>query len=293
VQLRIAASDDRRVLALNVSAPGVQVWRTSAGHLIAHGYRQGTACWMHWPALAAFHFADGDPFITAFTEPGVTRAAVEDVYRRGVLPMAIQALGREALHASGVLAASGVIAVAARSHTGKSTFAYAFSRRGFPQWADDGVVLQMERGSVTSVPLPFQVRLRPESSQLFGFSDAGFRQFTPDVIVAGDDPRAVPVAAICLLRRLDSASAGSPPAVVTRLHPADAFTEVLIHAHEFNPFDVSRRRRMLEAYLQAVAMLPVFDVQFMPGREQLDSVLDIVTEALGLTLPRRVQESVA
>src|SRR5581483_4905194 len=150
MQLRFAAPDERRPDAPDVSAPGVQTWRTPAGELIARGYRQGPTCWMHWPALAAFRFGDGDPFITAFPDRGASRAVIEDVYRRGVLPMAIQALGREALHASGVLTDAGVIAFAARSHTGKSTFAYALSRRGFPQWADDGVVVDVEEGRVTT-----------------------------------------------------------------------------------------------------------------------------------------------
>ena len=292
MKLRFATPDELWPAALDLSAPGVHAWHTPSGDFIAHGYQQDSTCWMHWPSVAAFRFGDGDPFITAFIEPGASHAIVEDVYRRGVLPMAIPALGREALHASGILAGSGVVAFAARSHTGKSTIAYGLSRRGFLQWADDGVAFSVEGGRVTTVLLPFHVRLRPESSRLFGFDDPVFRQFAPEVPVAGAAARPIPLAGICLLRRMDSAPAGGA-AVIEPIAPSQAFATVLIHAHEFNPFDQDRRRRMLQAYLEVAATVPVYDVRFAPGREHFDAVLDAITGTLGLRPPRQAQESVA
>ena len=237
---------------------------------------------MHWPSLAAFRFADEElPSITAFVEPGVSTFAVEDVYRRSVLPMAIQALGAEALHASGVMAAGGVVAFAARARTGKSTIAYALSRRGFCQWADDAVALRVAGGQVMTMPLPFEVRLRPESSALFGFDQRRFRQFAPDVVVAQAEATSVPLAAVCLLRRMENQTP-TVPAVIGRLTPQRAFSAVLTHAHEFNPHDVERRKRMLHAYLELVDTVPVYDVQFAVGGEWLDGVLDTLIETLSL-----------
>lgn len=232
---------------------------------------------MQWPGVATFRFAAGDPFLTAFPSPGISAALIADVYRRGVLPMALQALGREALHASAILAPGGVVAFAARSQTGKSTFAYGLSRRGFAQWADDGVVLEIEGTTARAIPLPFDVRLRAESSGAFGMDETRFRQFAPEHAVTRD-VGATPLAAIVLLER--DAELSTPAASVA-LAPTDAFAAVLVHAHEFNPFDTERRRRMLEAYLDLVSMVPVHLVRFRPGFEYFDRVLDAIADTIG------------
>ena len=277
MQLRVATRGERQPPARGVDAPGVHVWRTADGELIAYGYREDATCWMHWPSVGAFRFDATEPCITAFVEPGVSRPLVDDVYRRSVLPMARQALGDEALHASGVLTSRGVVAFAGRSHAGKSTFAYALSRRGFAQWADDGVVIRVSGGAVHAVPLAFQVRLRPESSRLFGEHARALRQFDPPVSIP-PSTGGTPLAAICLLERLDAATA----TLVEQMDPARAFTSVLVHAHEFNPHDDARRRRMLEAYLELVAAVPVFTVQFPSGAEHMDDVFACVTRALNV-----------
>ncbi len=70
--------------------------------------------------------------------------SIEDTYRRGVLPLVLQLRGHEVLHASAVSTASGLLVLCGVSGTGKSTFAYGLSRRGYPLWADDAVVLDIE-----------------------------------------------------------------------------------------------------------------------------------------------------
>ena len=256
---------------MDPSGRDVHIWRTPTGQPIAYGCTHDGTSWMQWPGVAAFRFAPGDPFLTAFPAPGTSDALITDVYRRGVLPMALQALGHEALHASGVLAPSGVVAFAARAHSGKSTFAYGLSRRGFPQWADDGVVVEVEEGRVRAVPLPFDVRLRAESSGAFGLDEGRFRQFTSEHAVK--DARPTLLAAVVLLERDEELRV---PASAATLTPAEAFAAVLVHAHEFNPFDTARRRRMLEAYLALVSVVPVHVVRFRPGFEHFERVLDVI-----------------
>ena len=56
---------------------------------------------MIWPRLAAYRFRWPDAsFITAYPDADAPIATVWDTYRRSVLPMAMQAAGWEALHAS-------------------------------------------------------------------------------------------------------------------------------------------------------------------------------------------------
>src|SRR5688572_809779 len=110
----------------------VHVWRDRNGCMVATGHAVSGVYWMHWPQLAAYSFRPGDECVTAFPLPGTRIVDVEDIYRRGVLPMVLQAVGLEALHASAVLFPQGVIGFFASSETGKSTFAYGLKHRGYP-----------------------------------------------------------------------------------------------------------------------------------------------------------------
>ena len=122
--------------------------------MMARSSRQGTleagVHWMHWPNLGAFAFAPGAEFVTAFPLPGVPVELIEEIYERGVLPMALQALGLEALHASGLLLPQGVLGLFATSETGKSTFAYELAKRGHTLWADDSILFDTGATDPTS-----------------------------------------------------------------------------------------------------------------------------------------------
>lgn len=260
---------------------GVHVWFNRQGGVVARGFREAGSYWMAWPHLAIYQFSSGTPHITAYPAPGAPIDVIWDVYRRSVTPMALQVLGWEALHASAIVTNRGVVAFCAVSETGKSTVAFALRRRGFPQWSDDGLVFRTE-GGVTAVPLPFEARLRPESREMFsdheqgpGYegNSPGEQQFTEPL----------PVAAICLLKRV-SGEPDDPP-LVKPVAAAEAFPQLLVHAHEFDPYDPDRRARMMQTYLDLAANVPVFEVAFVPNRARLDSVLDAIVHHLSLRVP--------
>src|SRR5438045_2629057 len=133
----------------------VQVWREQ-DQVCAYGYAADGARWMHVPDLATFRLGRE---VAAFTLPSADPDLIRDAFERNVLPMAIQALGGEALHASGVVGSSGVVAFCGESGTGKSTLACALSARGYRLWADDAVAFEPGDGGLVAVPLPFQLRL--------------------------------------------------------------------------------------------------------------------------------------
>ena len=265
----------------SVDAPGVHVWHDRRGGVVAWGFRQNGQHCMHWPSLATFRFGSDDPYITAFPEPRIPLDFVWDTYRRSVLPMALQALGWEALHASAIVCQSGVVAFCAASETGKSTIAFALRRRGYPQWADDGVVFRTEGGSVT-IPLPFEVRLRPPSREIIADAPLATRFHGNR---SGDQVHLepAPLSAICLLHRIEAAPGTA--AVVEAVPRADAFPAVLEHGHVFDPFDVGRRARMIETYLDIVERVPVYRARFAPDPERLDLLLHDIVEGLGLPEP--------
>ena len=254
------------------SAAGVEVWRQHDGAIAAYGGSAGHAHWMRVPGAGTFTFANSAPTVTAFPDPGVRLAVVEDAFRRSVLPMALQARGQEVLHASAVAGARGVFGLCAVSETGKSTLAYALSRRGYDVWADDALAFELADDGVTALSLPFSLYLRPRSAEYFGIpADA------PAAVHGGD--RRADLAALFVLVRAADDRAREP---VRRLPQSDAFTAVLAHGYCFSLADVERKRAMMDAYLQLVTRVPIFEVRIAEGLERLPQLLDAI-EAAGQT----------
>lgn len=282
-------------------------WRTDADALIASISRHDDVYRMVWPGLGLYCFSALAPFVTAFPDPHVSHDAMASTFLRTVLPMAMQALGYEALHASAIVHPTrGVIVLAGRSLEGKSTLALGLttqstqavrsdrspnSRLPFRQWADDGVVWRIDAsgtGSVaTAVPLPFKPRLRAASTGmirecLLSGAVPPPRSTAPNPASAAR--RDTPVGAICLLERSETMSPGEPAATLTPLREAEAFSSVLAHAYELDPFDADRRVTMLRAYLELVAVVPVFTLRFRSGGAHLANVLDAIAHDLDAQL---------
>lgn len=282
LQLRFADATEYVADSTLHRPTGVHVWFNRQGGVVARGFRDAGSYWMAWPSLATYQFAAGSSFITAHAVPGAPVDVIWDVYRRSVVPMALQVLGWEALHASSIVTARGVAGFCAPSETGKSTIAFGLRRRGFPQWSDDGLVFRCD-GRPVATPLPFEARLRPASLEIFGDTNAWRRG------IEGNSPgeqrytEPMSVGLICLLKR----RAGEPDEapLIRRVEPAVAFPELLIHAHEFDPYDPERRTRMMQTYLDLAAHVPVIEVSFVPNPERLGALLDAIVAGLSLRLP--------
>ena len=215
---------------------------------------------MHLPDVATFRLG---PEVVAFPQASATPEIVGDAFERSVLPMALQALGGEALHASGVLGPSGVIAFCGDSGAGKSTVACALSARGHVLWADDAVAFEVAMDGVVAVPLPFRMKLRPDSAAALG-----------DGRVAESPERPSAALAAAVILRRD----GARPVSVVRLEGGEAFEAALEQGYCYRPSDTERRKGMVDAYLELVARVPVIEVRFEPGWEHLDVLVDTLEE---------------
>jgi hypothetical protein len=278
----------------------LQVWRDSDGAVCAFGGSHGSEHWMHLPNLAVFQFGDGGHEVLALADPAAVLESIVDAYYRSVLPMALQALDTQVLHASAIRTCGGVVALCAVSGTGKSTLAFGLSRRGYAVWGDDAVAFKTSRSLVQAIPLPFAIRLRPAAASLFGVDPGAMAYPSPDAAAVAfptPDPGAVafstpdpgamafptrdrpaeadsrrsPLAALVVLERTPNRDAG---VTVERLPAHSAFPAVLAHAYCFSLEDATRKRRMVEEYLRLTASVPTFRVRFAPGLERLDAVLD-------------------
>jgi hypothetical protein len=260
------------------TAPAVpadaEVWRDYDGRVAAYGFTVDGHHWMRIPGIGSFSFSAGTEDVTSFPEPDVPPETVLDAYRRTVLPMALQALGWEVLHASAVRMDPGVVALCAVSQTGKSTVAYALGRRGHRIFADDAVPLDLSDAVPRAVPLPFALRLRPESISFFG-SDGAVESSSADNV----DEEPTPLSALCILERAGRSAPGGPVRIGA-LSPTASFPRVLTHAYCFSLASSERRGAMVERYLDVVSRVPVFEVRLWPGLENLSGVVDAIERAV-------------
>jgi hypothetical protein len=285
-RLTFAGRDDVVPPVLDATDPDSLLWLSPVdGSVWAHGDRVEGENWLRIPGVAAFRFggaADEPGEATAVPEPGVAREAVIDAYRRAVLPMALHVHGLEVLHASAVIAPSGVVAFCAESHGGKSTIAYAFEQRGHPVWADDAVAFHPTEAGAEVVPLPFTLRLRAPSSAYFETGDGPPSGEPTRGHSLDADPQ--PLAALCLLERSGDRE---EDVVADPLASAQAFAAIFEHAYWFDLRSVEQRRETMRRYLDLVVRVPVYRVRYPSGFDRLPDVLDAIEAALASHAERR------
>lgn len=257
----------------------VQIWRDAQGTKLAscdvvNGQRR-----VDVEGVGRFHFDIRSDTVTAYACSGVPPASVEETYNRSVLPIVLQARGTEVLHASAVCA-GGVLAFCGDSGAGKSTIAFALSRRGHQLCADDALAIGARGASAVAFPLPFEMRLRPRAAAFFG------TEATADGVISFttlDDRRQqseLPLAALFVLGRCE-ADPGPFGACVERLRPSAAVPALLAHAYCFSLEDLDLKRAMVAHYVGLAARVPVFALRFRPGLEVLPPMLDRIEAVAG------------
>lgn len=243
------------------------IWLDPTGTAGAYASQRGSEYWIDVSNVAMFHYSGATGQVMAVARGPIPERQVRATYCRIVLPWLLQALGYEMLHASAVRTPRGVVAFCGDSGAGKSTIATGLSRRGYPVWADDALLLEVG-ARIGAIALPFVVRLRSEPAEFFGLGWRGDGS-SCDLSEIERDP--VDLAAVCVLKR----RAGSGGGEVTRCRrgPA-ALTALLAHACTFNLSDLDRKRRMVAQYLAVAARIPVFEAGVQPGLERLPELLD-------------------
>jgi hypothetical protein len=259
LQLRIKRSADPVPLS---NRSGTEVWHDGQGGEV--GYGHAGEGWLHLPGVATFTF--GPSGVEAVAGEDVATEKIRDAHRRLVLPLALQAMGQEVLHASAVAVEAGAVAFCAESGTGKSTVVYALARRGHPPCADDAVAVEFGHRGPELIPLPFALRLPPASAAYYG-EDA--RTIEVQHPVARQ-----PLVAVCVLQREDEGTG------VRRLGRTEAFPALLAHAYSFGLNDERRRRRMVQHYLSLASEVPVFSVGLASGLSSLAGSLDEIEAAV-------------
>ena len=256
-------------------APGVEVLRDEDGNALAISWANAGQRFLHVVGVAVFEWSRDQHRITAAAPPDVPRPSVTAAFHKNVVPLLHYFAGYEVLHASAVRSAAGIVGFCADAGTGKSTLAYGLGTRGFPQWADDALAIDLSRERPMALALPFESRLRSRAREFF-HGATPFR---------ASDAEA-PLAALGLIVR---APLEDDVVRLEKLAGGRAFDEVVQHAYRLGlRTDHDRRRALIENYLRLVAVVPVYEIRFRPGFESLAAVVEIVGERLADEVGRAV-----
>ena len=257
----------------------VHLWRDDLGHTVARGFSAGGRRWITWLDVGTFGFSAGSRVVDAWPAAGAQPDVVVRKFQTILQPMILQALGWQTLHASAVSGPDGAFALCGAAASGKSTISFAMRRAGWTQIADDAVVMSVDDAHVTVHPLPFTSRLRETSFQHF----AGPANVLADTQPPPDaSPK--PLRAIVVLRQ--TADALRPSVLPVPL--AQAFSEILTHAHCFDATDRGEIQRLTQDYLTIAARVPVLALTYGAGLSGLTHVVAAIEEAaagLGVERP--------
>jgi hypothetical protein len=259
---------DQEPAALPEGGREVCVWRDDAGSSFARALARDGQRWIEWRDLGVFAFSLGSTTVRVRATGGVPTAVVADVFVRVLQPIILQALGRQALHASAVLGTTGVLAFCGVGRSGKSTLAYALGQEGFHQAADDALVIEPAEAAIRAYLLPFVPGLREASRQHFDQRPGLQGLLSPARLTEW-----APLRAVFVLRQDASLSQPGRP---ERVPPVQAFSVIVTHARCFDESDSSHTRRLIDDYLAVAERVPVFSIAYPPRFVQFSRLLSDV-----------------
>ncbi len=259
-----------------LSSPEVDPWLDQTGRPYAWSHSKGCNHWIYWDQIARFDFDNNSPYVTVHALPSAGHDSLNEIYLEHILPLVLTTRGFEVIHASAIQSPGGVLAFAAFTGTGKSSTAYALHSRGFPIWADDAVVFQIERDEVISTPIPFSVRLFPD--MLSSIENSLFTGQAQKNIDPYRFQEKLPLVGIYLLERMETWNF-QRPIQVTRLPLETAFTRLLPHAYAFEQHNPERTQQLAASYLSLASRIPIFQLCYSSNR---DALPEFITALEGL-----------
>lgn len=198
-----------------------------------------------------------------------------------LLPRALNAAGRDALHATAVLTPRGVVAFVGESGSGKSTLAARFVAEAFPLVCDDCLVLDVERDMVMATPGYDGLRLLPDgiaSTRAFVHAapdDGTIKRRVTSPHTRAD--RGGPLAAVYILAAAPSAS----PTTSHRLLKRDGFKEILTACHRLDTADRAMLERQFHLLGSIAERVPISRLCVPRSLDALSDAVALVRREVG------------
>ena len=240
-------------------------WRGKSGAVIGRGAVHERGSWIELLRVGHYVSLDGQDVVLGTPAAGVLENGFSDAFARSVLPLFLQLIGLQSLHASGILTGAGVVAICGVSGAGKSTTAASLGRLGYEQWGDDVVAVDMEGERIVSRRLPFAPRL-----------DSVAQEIVASILPTRDGTQSggrseLPLAGVIIQEQSD---VDEP---VLELLPGEAaFRETIRHAYCFSLHEFEARRAFTQTYLAAADATTTARLRYRPGLRHVRPVMDVV-----------------
>jgi hypothetical protein len=243
-------------------------WIDDCGRVLARAFSRRNLHWIEFPGVGKFGFSAGSSKVRVWPDPEASHETIFDAFSRFVQPIVLQALGQQVLHAGAAVGPAGVLAFCGAKGSGKSTLAFAMQQAGWQQFADDALILRFDKNCVTACPIPFAPRLRPDARAHFAAVRGAIARAQPQLTN-------LPLAAVFLMQQ--DGGLNSPR--VSLMRGGEAFSKLLAHAHYFDGEDPKHMRQLLQDYLEVVARVPVFTLEYRHNFQWLPQLTRAVVEA--------------
>ncbi|MEO6387292.1 MAG: hypothetical protein ABIT16_04705 [Croceibacterium sp.] len=253
-------------------------WRPDGGPKTATFHRINGGFLIRFIDRADFLIALDDRIVISRPIPGLSAAALRDLYLNQVVPMIRSHQGELIIHASVVAIDGRAVGFSAPSGSGKSTLAAAFARTGVPFLSDDGVSL-IRQGDV------FLAEPSRPSFRLWQDSEAAvvLGRPVPDdcddekSLIAADEAlpymdKPLPLAALYFLGAGDSAEP-----VIADLTVPQSLSRLISHSFFLDGEDRQRIRRDFNTLAEAAERVPCFTLDYPRVYDQLPAVIDAVS----------------
>ena len=186
--------------------------------------------------------------------------------------------GYEILHAGAVATDAGIVGFCGYSGDGKSTLAHAFALRENALWSDDLLAFQVAGAKAIATALPFRPILRAASQAFFNQRP---KKRVLEVVEPWSTAR---LRALLVLDPREHSGGSSGTFRLERLGGVEAIAALLPHGLRLLPLGEGRERQILTAYVNLVACVPTFRVEYTRSFSVLQGLLDGVERELAAEL---------
>lgn len=245
------------------------------------GYR------FHYPGYADYLADRAGRQVRCVAKPGTAPETIRHLFLDQVIPPLLNLRGREALHASAILTASGACAFIGASGGGKSTLAAAFHVLGYPVLGDDCLLLKDHPDSVLVESAYPGLRLWDDSRDvLFGAARATLpvSQYTSKRRISTpesntDGLESFPLRGIYSLRRHADALPLTRPLIET-LSMRDAFMELVEFSFRLDLTDKAMLLRQMRVLERVARKVPVKRLCLPGGLAAVPEACDTILKDL-------------
>jgi hypothetical protein len=183
-------------------------------------------------------------------------------------------LGREVLHASGLVISGVPVALCGDVKAGKSTLAYAWQRRGGEVYSDDAIPVRIEGDRVVIDPIAYCIKLRRPSQTYFGsLAQNGSGLVDEDLFRMARG--AAHLGSIYLLNRRGD---GGGPIEIERVSPSAALTAMLHFGLCFGEPGRERLWQTVQTCIDLIRLVPVHRFSVPTDLDRLNEILGALSD---------------